>query len=173
MPQMFVGLLALALLATAALSGCSKQKCEACTQDSDCASGLVCHPEHKVCRAEGDKPSCPVECLKSKQCSEQGLCTLKGAKCVIGDNDCERSAQCTDEGRCTRKDLGDIGTCVTISDADCEKSTFCRTKGHCSVNRRSRQCRARSDADCERAEICTVHKKCKANQQGDCVAAAP
>jgi Cys-rich repeat protein len=170
--QSFVGSLALMLLTLAALSGCSKGKCEPCTQDSDCASGLVCHPEVKVCTAR-DKPSCPVECLKSKKCREDGLCTLKGNKCVIGEDDCRQSAQCTDRGKCTRKDLGAIGMCVSISPEDCEKSTFCRTKGHCSVDRKSRLCRALSDADCERAEICTVHKKCKANSKGDCVAAAP
>ena len=170
--QTFVGSLAVALLALAALSGCSKEKCEACTEDSDCASGLVCHPEFKVCRAAGDKPSCPVECLKSKQCSEEGFCSLKGTKCVIGEHDCARSAQCTDRGKCTRKDLGEIGMCVTINPADCQKSNFCRTKGHCSVDRKSRQCRALSDSDCEQAEICTADKKCKA-QNGECVAAAP
>ena len=93
MAKPFVGSLALALLALSVVSGCSKEKCEACAQDTDCASGLVCHPELKICRAEGDKPSCPVECLKSKQCSEQALCTLKGTKCVIGEDDCRGSAQ--------------------------------------------------------------------------------
>ena len=167
--QSFVYSAALALLAMAALAGCSKQKCEACTQDSDCASGLVCHPELKICRK---KPSCPVECSKSEGCKKGGLCTLKGGKCVIGEDDCRQSAQCTDEGKCTRKDLGEFGMCVTISPEDCQRSTFCRTKGHCSVDRKSRECQALSDADCERAEICTADKKCKASK-GECVAAAP
>ena len=174
MVQTFLGSLALALLALAALSGCStKKKCEACAQDSDCKSELVCHSEFKVCTAKGDKPSCPVQCEKSKHCSEQGLCTLKGNRCIIGEADCIKSAQCIDEGRCTRKDLGDFGTCITISPEDCKKSTFCRTKGHCSVDRKSRLCRARKDADCELAEVCTKHKKCKASAEGECVAAPP
>jgi len=169
----FVGSLSIALLALVAFAGCSKEKCEPCAQDSDCGSGLVCHPELKICRAEGDAPSCPEECAKSKQCAEQALCTLKGSKCIIGEDDCRRSAQCTDEGRCTRKDLADIGTCVTISEEDCKKSTSCQTKGHCSVDRKSRLCRALSDGDCELSEACTKDKKCTASKQGECVAAAP
>jgi hypothetical protein len=163
--------LAFALLAAGALSGCSKEKCEACADDSECGSGMVCHPEFKVCRPKGDKPACPDECLKSKACSEQALCTLKGDKCVVGELDCSKSALCTDEGRCTRKDLADYGTCVTINPADCQKSTFCRTKGHCSVDRKSRLCRALSDDDCSQADICKVEKKCKADlKTGQCVA---
>ena len=172
MVRTFVGLLAVSLLALSVSSGCSKARCEPCAQDSDCGSGLVCHPEFKICRAKGDKPSCPEECSKSEDCAKYGTCTLKNDRCVIGELDCSKSAQCTDEGRCTRKDLGNIGTCVTINPADCKKSTFCRTKGYCSVDRKSRLCRALSNADCELAEVCTKQKKC-VSHNGECVAKAP
>ncbi len=167
-----VGLLAVSLLALLVSSGCAKSKCEVCTQDSDCMSGLVCHPELKICRTRGDKPSCQRECSESEKCAQYALCTLKNNRCIIGELDCSKSAQCTDEGRCTRKDLGNLGTCVTINPDDCAKSTFCRTKGYCSVDRKSRLCRALSDADCKQAEICKKQKKCKAHK-GDCVAAEP
>ena len=167
-----VGLVIVPLLALPLLWGCSKAKCEPCTQDSDCESGLVCHPELKICRAQGDKPSCPEECSKSEKCTQYAMCTLKNDRCVIGELDCSKSAQCTDEGRCTRKDVGNVGTCVTINPADCKNSTSCQTKGHCSVDRKSRLCRALSNADCELAEICTKHKKC-VSHDGECVAAKP
>jgi hypothetical protein len=169
----FVGSLALALLALAASSGCSKDKCEPCAVNFDCGSDMVCQPDLKVCKPKGDKPACSVECSESPQCKELALCTLKGNRCVVGELDCSKSAQCTDEGKCTRQDLGDFGTCVTINAGDCVKSTSCRTAGHCSVDRKSRQCRALSDGDCKQAEICKKEKKCKANNQGECVVGEP
>jgi len=165
------GTAALVAVALSALSGCGKDKCEPCAQDSECQSGLVCHPEAKVCRPPGDKPACQAECEKSERCAKFATCTLKGDKCVVGELDCSKSAQCTDEGKCTRKDLGDIGTCITINEADCQKSTSCQTKGHCSVDRKSRLCRALADSDCEASEMCKQHKKCKADKAtGECVA---
>ena len=131
---------------------------------------MTCLPDAKVCKPSGDKPICPQECLKTKECAAAGLCSLKGTRCVVGtDDDCRQSAACKDEGKCNRVDLGDFGTCVAISPKDCKSSNLCRTKGYCSAWSKTRECRAMSDGDCMDAEVCTINKKCKASK-GECIA---
>jgi hypothetical protein len=156
------------------LPGCSKGKCEACTKDGDCGSGLACDPQTHVCRKAGDKSiACPGDCAVSKQCTEGGLCTFRNGKCVIAsDDDCRRSAQCSNEGKCNRRDFGAVGECVNVNAQDCKKSVFCRTLGQCSVDPRTRECRVASDFDCREAEVCTKERKCVANN-GTCATAGP
>jgi hypothetical protein len=164
----------LGLLAIILVGSCSKGKCEVCAVDSDCGSGLACHPKSHVCRKSGDKSiSCPADCAVSQQCDEGGLCTFRNGKCVISsDNDCRRSAQCKNEGKCNRRDFGEVGECVSVNAEDCKKSANCRTLGQCSVNPRSRECQVASDNDCVLSDVCTKEKKCRANN-GTCATTAP
>jgi hypothetical protein len=170
MKRAFAGLLPIVLLGFCALPGCSKGKCEACTKDADCAPGLTCHPQSRICKAPGNTAiECPGDCGVSKQCQEGGLCTFRNGKCVVAtDEDCRRSEVCTGHGRCNRRDFGAFGECVGVNPEDCRKSTFCRTLGQCKMDSRLRECRAASDDDCAKAETCTRDQKCKA-KDGVCV----
>ncbi len=131
--------------------------------DADCRQSEICR-EHGMCTAQEinyyrnkgkcvkkDKESleyyrrygvcgplrCVVtsaDCKQSRVCADDGRCTLKKDRCVVGSNaDCKLSRDCAEGGQCTFKD----GRCIATTNAECKGSRRCKERGACFLWRTS------------------------------------
>lgn len=152
-----------------------KQKsCEACTADAECAQGLRCDAEQKVCQSLLHPKVCPEDCATSKGCAQSGSCHYDARLRLCApksEEDCRHSLKCRQSGRCHLDKEG--SSCVAASTADCAASEMCKDIGLCTF--KDEVCDITSDADCRLTSRCASDgacrlsgDKCVPKWDGDC-----
>jgi len=100
-------------------------------------------------------------CRASFYCRHEGLCTLSGGICVVGqEKDCAKSEVCRQSGQCSLDD----DRCVASSDERCRESRNCSEYGLCMVG--DGVCVAKDSNYCARSNICVRFGRCHAVDGG-------
>ena len=120
-----------------------------CSKDSDCETGMVCHPG-RLC---GNDLDCHPACQDDEDCSPSGMICLDGA-CVSG---CRSDLECPEWARCRLEgDPCGIYQCVDcLSDSDCPPVSRCLL-GNEDCGRKRNGCYGidcTSDAECRELAV--------------------
>jgi hypothetical protein len=106
---------------------CVPGKYEHCADSEGCDTHGACGYSEKL----GCVPMAGTHCNDSELCRKGGKCEFVARSCrKMRPGDCRGSRECDDEGLCTVKD-DDI--CVAANDADCSRSAACRRDKRCTA----------------------------------------